>query len=171
MKDRKPLAVGERVRVYESTGLFDGEVFHVFTDRRPEIRVRHSDGVRELTRDVFREQCRRLKPRKSKEEKGEEGRVRARVEFGTLERALYTCKVFDRTGSQLFPHYTTPAGVIPEGAFLTEMREGEAIVSRKQLAEASAWCDKRKDQIGNKNSWFENLCEALGLGDGEGKDA
>lgn len=44
------------------------------------------------------------------------------------------------------------------------IRPGEVILDREKLVAASEWCDERKNQTGNTNTWFENLCVALGLG-------
>ncbi len=66
---KTPLAVGDRVRIYESTGLFDGVIVEIMKDRRPQIRVSHSDGIKGFERLVFSEQCRKLKPRAPKPKK------------------------------------------------------------------------------------------------------
>ncbi len=99
---KTPLAVGDRVRIYESTGLFDGVIVEIMKDRRPQIRVSHSDGIKGFERLVFSEQCRRLKPRAPKVKT-------ISVSLADLERAWY--EVFGDIHKSVFQGFLRALGM------------------------------------------------------------
>lgn len=172
MTKRSPLAPGDKVVFYNNGFRYHGEVVRLYTAGK--IQVRSINGNEY---DIHEKQCRRLipKPRKEKQERVEVwGRYR-RSTLGGKGSTFSHSQVYNTreaaAKAQTHGNNLIKFELIGEPVHLVELLPGETIcppgsvsVSREKLAEASEWCDKRKDQIGNKNSWFENLCEALGLG-------
>lgn len=155
---KRELKVGERVRVYAETGLFDGVVEHVFTDRAPSIRVRHDDGIRQMTRDVFRQQCRRLRRRERSEKRERVVRYGARaVPEGTI-----SCLVESSPSAALVGRSRRW-----EAVRLVECAENEVVLSRAELAKA--WDSLREKfshavNSSHTSNQFYFLAKALGLG-------
>jgi hypothetical protein len=162
---KKPIELGDRVKVFSHYGDYKGTV--CATGVISENRYRRAEGLIRVRTDLGEEwtahprQCARLKPRPKRD------RIRARVAFCEADRALVKCLVFDRLGQQLFEKHTMRAGVTPDGACLSEIRQGEVIVSRDALAKAwdrkvyAGWPDELESA--DKSPTFLEFCKELGL--------
>lgn len=151
---KKPeLKPGDKVRVFESTGLFDGTVVDVTAKHRPEILVRYSDGIKGFDKWVFREQCRRLKPKAKPE--------RERRYWRVLNCSLWSTKGGRR-------HFATLAAPGKTDLIMTELKPGEVPVSREALA--AAWDGSLKGHEwecgvpdAHSSFVFDAFCKELGL--------
>lgn len=155
---REALKVGDRVKIYQATIIVKGTICEKAWNDWENVKL--DDGRIERP---HRKQCRRLKPRPKPEDLRERPRIRARVEFNEKERGFYKCTIFDRKGQELFRKQTMPLLAKVDGACLTEMREGEIIISRSDLAKA--WDEMNKDsksaQPAVENNKFRQIRRAL----------
>lgn len=132
-KSQRPLAVGDRVRVFSHFGGYNGTVIE--TGVESDNRYTKASGlvlVKSDRGETWRQhprQCVRLKPRKEPQEE----RLTLNVSTRNLTEVLAL-----RSGEGMVPIYACGGKLGKMGGcvLLTELREGERIFSKDQIGDA-----------------------------------
>lgn len=177
MTPKKPLTIGDKVHIYgrPSPGCGIGAWASVVVEQNEgphegeSISVRAEFGLG--TFDVHPKQCRRLRPRKREEPK-QERIERYFAEYVTGDFDAFSFLDLDHIKSVYAARSKEVAldNEVKRFVRCVELRPGERILSRKELAEAfgQAFCDPKNSHKEMDPDLFDAMAKALGF-EKEGK--